>query len=310
MKTSYSTLLFLLVLVALGCKNQKTKKAEDNSIEDFPSEMVKFSPIVQNPVFKGTGKTTWDKNIRERGFILYDDGYKMWYTGYNDSISKERYLGLATSKDGIHWKRFSERPIFTKLWTEDMQVVKYHDIYYMFAEGKNDVAHLLMSQDGIAWSAQGDLTILSVNGSPIAPPYGTPSVWIENDRKYLFYERNDLGIWLATSDDFKTWTNVKDEPVLEMGPGEYDSGAVAANQIVKYKGKYYMFYHGSSNPDWMEPTVEAKWTSNVAMSTDLITWTKYPENPIVEGDHSSNILVFNGEKYILFTTHDQVWRYD
>jgi hypothetical protein len=45
------------------------------------------------------------------------------------------------------------------------------------------------------------------------------------------------------------------------------------------------------------------------MSTDLINWEKYPGNPLAEGDTSSPILVFDGEKYNLYTMHDIVWLY-
>ncbi len=62
--------------------------------------------------------------------------------------------------------------------------------------------------------------------------------------------------------------------------------------------------------DLMNPDVEALWTSNVAMSTDLVNWTKYLYNPIVKGDHSSPVLVFDGKEYKLYTMHDKVWRYD
>ena len=132
---------------------------------------------------------------------------------------------------------------------------------------------------------------------------------IENGKWYLFYERNDEGIWLAESKDHVTWTNVQDDPVIKMGPEEYDAGAVAVNQVVKFKGRYYIFYHGSSNPDWANPASHALWTSNVAMSTDLTHWVKYPENPIVEGDHSSPIMVFDGKQYRLFTMHAAVCVY-
>lgn len=311
-KIKYLVILFVFV-AGWGCKEKKEEVVKVGPSEDFPSEMVSFKPSPMEPVFKGAEeKGAWDVNLRERGYILFeDDIYKMWYTGYNDSISKKRFLGLATSKDGINWSRYAERPILEDIWTEDMHVVKYNDTYYMLAEGMNDIAHLLTSQDGINWTSEGDITILKVNGEPLDPgPYGTPTVWVEGDKKYLFYERNDLGIWLATSEDFKTWTNVQDDEVLKMGPEGYDSGAVAVNQIVKYKDKYFMYYHGSSNPDWMKPGVVALWTSNVAMSTDLIHWTKYKENPIVEGDFSSPILVDNGEKFILYTMHDKVNRYE
>jgi sucrose-6-phosphate hydrolase SacC (GH32 family) len=94
-----------------------------------------------------------------------------------------------------------------------------------------------------------------------------------------------------------------------MGPEKYDAGAVAANQVVKFKDRYYLYYHGSTNPNWADPNENALWTSNVAMSTDLINWKKYPQNPLVEGDTSSPILVFDGEKYRLYTMHDQVGLY-
>lgn len=298
--------ILLLILSSLGYKSIKEPGDEKVNQEEFPHQMVNFIPYKANPVFTGTHANTWDKDIRERGYILFEDGlYKMWYTGYNSEKSDTKYLGYATSKDGINWKRYPQNPVFNKKWTEDMFVIKDKGQYYMYAEGKNDIAHLLTSHDGIHWNEEGDLTIKKTNGQIISGPYGTPTVWIENNKWYLFYERNDEAIWLAESDDHKIWTNVQDAPVIEKGPGKYDAGAVAANQIVKYKGRYYLYYHASSTP--MESAVE--WTSNVAMSTDLIHWVKYSKNPIVEGDHSSPILVYNGSDYRLYTMHSQVWLY-
>tara|TARA_R110000868_G_scaffold108065_6_gene295384 strand:+ start:594 stop:1580 length:987 start_codon:yes stop_codon:yes gene_type:complete len=311
-KIKYVVFLWVLV-VGWGCKEKKEEAIKVEASDNFPSEMVSFFANPIAPVFVGIdGEDAWDKNLRERGYILFEDNmYKMWYTGYNDSISPKRFLGLATSKDGINWERYGEKPLVPETWIEDMHVVKYDNKYYMFAEGQNDVAHLLTSSDGLNWTSEGNLSILKVNGEPIDPgPFGTPTVWVEGDKKYLFYERDDLGIWLATSEDFKTWTNVQDEEVLKMGPAVYDSGAVACNQIVKHQGNYYMYYHGSSNPDWMKPGVVALWTSNVAMSNDLIHWTKYSDNPIVEGDFSSPILVNNGKENVLYTMHDKVQRYE
>jgi predicted GH43/DUF377 family glycosyl hydrolase len=295
--------ILLLILSFLGYKEPGDKKA---SQEEFPSQVVNFSPYKANPVFTGTRTNTWDKEIRERGYILFEDGmYKMWYTGYNSEESDTKYLGYAISKDGINWKRYPQNPIFNKKWTEDMFVIKDKGQYYMYAEGKNDIAHLLTSRDGIHWNEEGDIIIKRVNGQPIEGPYGTPTVWIENGKWYLFYERNDEGIWLAESKDHKNWTNVQDSPVIKKGPEKYDAGAVAANQVVKYKGRYFLYYHASSKP--MKSSVE--WTSNVAMSTDLIHWVKYDKNPIVKGDHSSPILVYNGKDYRLYTMHSQVWLY-
>ncbi len=307
--------LLLLFFLGYGCQNKKKnipKKSdtEESSTEEFPSEMVGFIPYENNPVFSGADADTWDKNIRERGYILLEDGkYKMWYSGYKGEESDPKYLGYATSTDGINWERYDDNPIYKEKWTEDIFVIREDGQYYMFAEGENDIAHLLISQNGIDWQEKGDLIIRKKNGDRISGPYGTPTVWIEDGKWYLFYERDDQGIWLANSEDQITWTNVQDEPVLEMGPEKYDAGAVAANQVVKFNNRYYLFYHGSTNPNWADPNENALWSSLVAMSTDLINWKKYPKNPIVEGDHSSPILVLDDEEYRLFTMHDKVWLY-
>jgi sucrose-6-phosphate hydrolase SacC (GH32 family) len=306
---SYLLVLFCMFLGSACRSGEKTRSGDNVSVE-FPKEMVRFVPYAHNPIFSGTDTDTWDRHIRERGYILYEDSlYKMWYTGYVGGDNDPKSLGYATSTDGIHWTRYPGNPIFTQRWTEDVYVIKNEGKYYMYAEGKNDVAHALISDDGLVWKDLGDLRMHYVNGDSIPGPYGTPTVWIENGKWYLFYERNDSAIWLATSVNPITWTNVQDEPVLKTGPDPYDAGAVAANQIIKFRDRYYMYYHGSSDKNWDKPGAASVWTSNVAMSTDLIHWKKYPGNPIVEGDHSSPILVFSHGKYDLYTMHDKIWLY-
>lgn len=308
MKTTIQISAALFLVFFISCNNNKKNKVTSDSSEEFPQEMVSFTPYEKNPVFTGTNADTWDKKIRERGYILLEDGvYKMWYSGYNNGEDDPKYLGYATSTDGINWERYSDNPIFEEKWTEDMFVIKQNDTYYMFAEGRNDIAHLLISNDGIKWEAISDITIIKTNGDTITAPYGTPTIWIEEGKWYLFYERNDEGIWLSTSEDLITWYNIQDEPVIKMGPEEYDAAAVAANQVIKIKDKYYLYYHGSTNPNWADPDEQALWTSSVAMSTDLINWKKYPGNPVIEGDHSSPILVNAGKNYHLYTMHDIVW---
>ncbi len=310
MKKEIQVGILLLLIVTMGCQSGK-KKSESKAIsEEFPSEMVNFKPYNNNPVFSGSNVNTWDNLIRERGYILMENGnYKMWYSGYKGDENDPKYLGYATSTDGINWIKYEDNPIFDEKWTEDMFVIKNGNQYYMFAEGENDITHLLTSIDGVHWQEKGDLIIRTTNEEIIPAPYGTPTAWFEEGKWHLFYERNDLGIWLATSDDLITWTNIQDEPVIKIGPEPYDAGAVAVNQVVKFKGKYYIYYHGSTNPNWANPNENALWTSNVAMSTDLIHWEKYPNNPIVKGDHSSPILVYDGKNYRLYTMHENVWLY-
>jgi hypothetical protein len=287
----FVTLGSLLVLLA-------TRAAGD----EFPTGLVEWVPAAPGPVFQGAGPNAWDRKIRERGFILAEGGtYHLWYTGYNPDKSPAMFLGHATSPDGIRWARDPANPIFTASWTEDVWVARNDGRYLMLAEGKNDIAHQLESPDRVHWKDLGSLDIRKVDGTPISPgPYGTPTGWSEHGLWYLFYERGDLGVWLATSRDRKVWTNVQDEPVIGLGPGEYDHGAVALNQVVKRDGVYYGFYHASARRPWTE------WSSCVARSRDLVHWEKYPGNPIVRQNCSSPILVSGPEGDRLYTMHPEV----
>lgn len=294
--------LLLIGLLAGGHWVSQSAK-EPKADPEFPAELVNFTPYSANPVFAGTGTNTWDNHIRERGYILHEGStYHLWYTGYKTKPNDEtKYLGYATSPDGLTWTRYPENPIHTKIWVEDMCVIKVGGTYYMVAESRDDIAHLLTSPDRIHWQDQGAIDIRYTDGKPLSKgPYGTPTIWKEGKTWYLFYERNDEAVWLATSRDLKTWTNIQDQPVLDKGPDNYDGHAVAMNQIIRYKGRYYAYYHASAFKDWRE------WSMNVAVSTDLIHWKKYPGNPIMGNNVSSGILVNDGKQYRLYTMHPDV----
>ena len=305
-KHSFFHYLFIIITCCLLFSCNSSKKREP-----FPDEMVKFVPYAQNPLFTGTGGDEWDKHIRERGFILFEDGlFKMWYSGYNNDYGETKTvnLGYATSKDGINWERYPGNPIYEGKWTEDVFVLKEDNLYYLYAENAgDDTIHLLTSSDGIRWEEQGDLSFRTAAGGTVLPPVGTPAVFVKDGKWLMYYERGDDAVWLATSEDKLNWTNMLDTPVLKPGPEKYDQGGIAADQIIEWKGYYYMFYHATANPEWWFKPCE--WNSDVAVSSDLINWTKYPDNPIVAEDYSSPIVVFHKGKPILYTMHDIVCRW-
>ena len=116
---------------------------------------------------------------------------------------------------------------------------------------------------------------------------------------------------MASSKDRKIWKNVKDEPVLSLGPHSYDKLMIALNQVIKYKGRYYAYYHGSGTP-----TKPRKWCCAIATSTDLVHWKKYTGNPITHPDEnkSSGILLIDSPKdstplFRLYTMHNQVFHH-
>ena len=271
------------------------------SADELPSE---FSAGATAPIFTAQAGA-WDAKIRERGWILQEDGvWKLWYTGYDpDKSPVTMKLGHATSPDGIHWKRSDKNPLVSEYWVEDMMVVRHEGVYYMFSEGFEDQAQLMESADGVTWTRRGTLDVRLMNGQPIPPgPYGTPTAYFEKDCWYLFYERRDEGVWLATSTDMKVWTNVSDTPVISRGPEAFDRQMLAMNQVQKVGDRYVAVLHGTS--DEKKPR---RWVPYLAESSDLRNWRKAtsPLRPIEE-NRSSGMLLQDGDSWRFYTTHDRV----
>ena len=301
--SSKSLLCSCLLLIILFYDGSQTTFAEEIK---FPKELTQFVPYQNNPIFVANGPGHWDVKIRERGWILKEGAlFQMWFTGYDGTRPGLKMMGYASSCDGIHWTRSPCNPVYKEHWVEDMMVVKHDGTYYMFAEGKGDIAHLLTSENGINWKRVGPLDIRLSNGNPIPEgPRGTPVAWFEQGRWYLFYERRDAGIWLASSSDLKIWKNMNnDQPVMKPGPNAYDQKMIAMNQIIKYQNTYYMIFHGSA-----AIRKPALWTTNIAASKDMIHWTKYSGNPLTspEANQSSGVLVKDGKRFLLYTMHNQV----
>lgn len=302
----WKRVVIAFVLMAIAAVSAVAAPPGDSAV--FPPELVEFTPLDINPVFTGAGEGHWDVKIRERGWIIREgQQWKMWYTGYDGTRPGKKMLGYATSDDGLAWKRYSDKPIYSETWVEDICIIPKEGTYYMFAESEQDRAQLLKSQDGIRWEHIGRIDVRLTNGEPIEDgPYGTPTAWYENGVWNFFYERRDLGIWLARSTDLKVFTNVQDDPVLVHGPDEFDRDLIAMNQIIRYQDRYYCTLHGAKKPP--QPGQPSVWATGIATSTDLIHWTKFPGNPLrpIAENKSSGLLIPMGRNFRLYTMHNQV----
>ena len=84
--------------------------APEDAPPPFPAALTSFIPYAGNPIFSGAGPGYWDEKIRERGWILFEDGeYRMWYTSYTEGGPMK--LGYATSPNGLTWTRYPGNPI-------------------------------------------------------------------------------------------------------------------------------------------------------------------------------------------------------
>ncbi|MBS1241887.1 MAG: Laminin sub domain 2, partial [Gemmatimonadetes bacterium] len=84
----------------------------------------------------------------------------------------------------------------------------------------------------------------------------------------------DIDIGYATSPDGVTWTKHPDNPVLERGAaGAWDSGSVFPSAVVWDGATYHMWYVSASG---------SVTQTGYATSPDGVTWTKHPDNPVLE----------------------------
>ena len=135
-RTGRVALVATLVLLSVSVVPALPLRQAVRAVPAFPPELVDWAPYEGNPLFAGTGRDTWDREIRERGFILREgDAWRLWYTGYDTTRSETKSLGYATSPDGLRWSRYPANPVFDGVWTEDVFVVKHEGVYHMFAEG-------------------------------------------------------------------------------------------------------------------------------------------------------------------------------
>jgi len=106
---------------------------------------------------------------------------------------------------------------------------------------------------------------------------------------YLFYSWNYAGqgwqtnpnqdnFGYATSRNLTTWS-VQNNNILQVGTtGLWDYKNIWAPYVLYYNGTYYMFYTGVT--DYITQRI------GLATSTDLVNWTKYAGNPILQCNFS------------------------
>lgn len=244
---------------------------------------------------------SWDENIRERGWFMYENGvYHAWYGGwrgeYNHKVRGLVKLGYASSTDGIHWKKHPGNPIYDQTWIEDVCVVKDGSTYYMFAEdeytGGGDRVHIVLytSTDRINWVKYGTVLERQGNGWE-AREAATPTVWKEGNVWYMLYEgigRSTAGqIGLATSADGKNWTRYSNNPVLANPFGR--NRDIAFDSIIKVDGVYHAYGHYRDGSE--------KWVGGVFLSSNLTSWQPDSDNPIA---YNSPVIIDKGSTYFLY----------
>ncbi len=188
--------------------------------------------------------------------------YRMWYTGMSRIRHASGFghyrIGLATSRDGIEWRRENRgRPVLDvgpagspdEVQAATPSIVKQRDGYRMwYAAWSPKWSHTVcvaVSRDGISWTRENRRQ--PVSGLYEGGAYG-PAVCGLNDGYLLLYmplSRDRKGLYGATSRDGIAWRGLAPEPLIALGTGDaFDEYLAGHPCLLAEGGRVRAWYTG------------------------------------------------------------------
>jgi parallel beta-helix repeat protein len=241
-----------------GNPGAKPTSDVDNIFDFFDNFSYIGNTWVENPnspVLQPSG-TGWDSTNVIIPRVIYDNGtYFMYYLGANGDQWSSSQIGVATSKDGVHFTRYSGNPIIPRVpntWQNSVMtpsVIKVGDTFYMIymAADTNHYTRfgLATSTDGFHFTEDPDNPVFDDNNPWIKGLLEAPALSYFDGTFYLYYSDDPFTLprhtGVATSTDCKHWTPDPNNPIVKAGDGGYwTDAAVIDCQVVKYGGEYVM----------------------------------------------------------------------
>jgi predicted GH43/DUF377 family glycosyl hydrolase len=180
-------------------------------------------------------------------------------------------------------------------WAVIHSIWKEGSTYYGYYNGRQSGTAmqigLATSTDGITWTKNGGNPVLAFGaaGKWDDAVVGSPLVWKEDSTWYMLFNGARAGgvahIGLATSSDGIAWTRYDaNNPVMAAGSaGAWDDFLLSPGTLMlKEENVYYLYYEGSASSD------QATRQIGLATSSDLHTWTRSGNNPIITPVGSGN----------------------
>ena len=220
----------------------------------FSTNGIDWERYAGNPVLQTGEVGTWD----DGGVAVFpgcvsqrqNGDYYMYYTG--EKIGSDLYqtgaIGLAISKDLIHWEKQVANPLFThgEAGAWDAQAVFESSVIFHGDEYGGDAAFEM-------W----------YTGSDAA---------------------GQFKIGYAKSKDGYNWTRIS-HPVLSPTGNigqDFDGYSIEVHHVVKYRNGYFMVYEG------IERLFPNYFKIGLAFSKDGKVWRRSTQNPLLEGMSSGS----------------------
>ena len=263
------------------------------------------------PVIDRGPKGSWDHYAVDNPYVLVGD--KRLYCFFEaqdkplDQGGSER-IGLATSTDGIHWKKAEQNPIldvgppgsWDSVVAKLPAVTKHNDKFYMFysgRDGKTKQIGLATSDDAVHWKKAPSNPVLASrpdHWDQFISTYPAP-VFRRGDRFFLVYRgmtslyRNQ-GTGLAVSSNLMDWARAADDPVI---PAKEEIASLA---VARSGDEYVGISQSPRRQYWSSRDLET-WTSG-----DLVNFT----GPRV--DTLSNPFRVGDRWLVLYEQQDRIYR--
>src|SRR5690348_1804941 len=234
------------------------------------------------PVLERGEPGAWDHvDVLNPSVIRVKDRYFNYYSGFDGRVWR---TGVATSQDGIRWRKFDRNPILAPepgTWDAEYiaangaAVVLGGNVLY-FYQGRDKTGRsaigLARSSDGFHFTKT-SAPVLSAgpphtwDGQGVADPY----VVKQGGFLYLYYlgqdERNVQRLGVARSKDGSTWERLVSNPILDVGAaGSFDERGLGEPSVVHQPPFYYLFYTGRDRAEMRN--------IGYAISTDGTHWKK------------------------------------
>ncbi len=259
MREKYDMIRFLFWLVisfsfvaVSSCQNKSSK--EKDLITLWPNgPLIKYA---DNPILQPTSGFE-SKSVYNPAVIVEDGKFSMLYRAEGEDTGTGA-IGLAFSKDGIHFERHSNNPVLVREYdyekggVEDPRLVKFAETYYLTYTGvgtQTPALCLATSIDLINWDKKGVIlqprsgiwNSRQIKAGAIVPE--------QINGKYVMYFQGELEAWktrigIAYSDDLIAWYEPLHEPIMRPRSGYFDSVGTEPGAAVVLAEGILLIYNG------------------------------------------------------------------
>ncbi|GHT52994.1 hypothetical protein AGMMS49982_14740 [Bacteroidia bacterium] len=208
----------------------------------------------------------WEQGINRPTILKKDGIYHLWYTGQDRPHNKRSHIGYATSTDGIHFERKSDKPVLVaeKGWEKELTVMipnvewdakgKIFKMWYSGGEtNEPNAIGYATSPDGLVWTKYKNNPIFSCDKNAKWEQHKVAGAHIFKHGDwylmfYIGYENEDLArIGLARSKDGITnWERLPTNPIISPDKGAWDASACYKPFVIynKAEKKWRLWYNG------------------------------------------------------------------